>query len=379
MPSPHISLLEILKSSGSPRIKILKLVDFIVGSLLAGILKEKGAASITSLKIESVLVIRPGGIGDAIFLLPILKRLRQEHPAIKIDILCEQRNKEVFTSQEGLCQTIYCYDELEFLFSIFKNKYDVVVDTEQWHYLSAITAYFLKFKVTVGFATRPLRAKLFNQRIGYQLNAYELDNFKALFEPLIGPCQDIQDINLCYTLTDTLLPWAKEKVPPKSVALFLGGSIAPRRLTQKQSSEIVRYIFEKNYSVILLGGRDVQEIAEAIEEEIRDPRLLNFVGQMSLKQSAALVRETKLFIGPDSGLMHLACAVGTPVVGIFGPGNLAKWHPKGVQHNVVTENVECSPCTRFGYTVPTCRGSYKCMRGLEMEKIYLILEEKLKI
>ena len=79
-------------------------------------------------------------------------------------------------------------------------------------------------------------------------------------------------------------------------------------------------------------------------------------------QSATLIQQSSLFIGPDSGLMHLACAVDVPVIAIFGPGNLAKWGPKGEKHKVITENVPCAPCTRFGYTVPTCKGSYHCMK-----------------
>ena len=93
-------------------------------------------------------------------------------------------------------------------------------------------------------------------------------------------------------------------------------------------------------------------------------------------ESAALIKKSKLFVGPDSGLMHLACAVGTPVIGIFGPGNLKKWEPIGKNHSVITENVECSPCTLFGYTIPTCQGSFHCMRNIKLEKIFSAINGK---
>lgn len=372
-----IGIVEIFRSFGSLRIKSLKLLDLIVGSILARILKEKKQATISFLQIESILIIRPGGIGDAVFLLPILRRIKQQQPCLKIDILCEKRNREIFASQPDLYRAIYCYDDFKSFLSLFRNRYDAVIDTEQWHYLSALTAYFLKSKMTVGFATRPLRAKLFTHRVDYGLNTYELENFKTLFQPLLGPCEDVKDINLCYTLSEIQLNWARNSIPEKSVTLFLGGSIPPRRLTQEQAMDITRYILKKDYAVVLLGGKDVEAMGGILGRQSRDKRILNYTGKVSLEQSAALIKRSKLFIGTDSGLMHLACAVGTPVIGIFGPGNLEKWRPRGEGHSVVTENLECSPCTRFGYTVPTCRGGYQCMRELDLEKIVGAIENSI--
>jgi len=109
---------------------------------------------------------------------------------------------------------------------------------------------------------------------------------------------------------------------------------------------------------------------------LNDNRILNYVGKIPLEKSAALIKQSKLFIGPDSGLMHLACAVGTPVIAIFGPGNLQKWRPLGERHAIITENMECSPCTQFGYTVPTCKKSFQCMRNLNLDKIFVQLKNK---
>ncbi len=363
-----ITFFDVIFSLGSWRMKSIKLADYFIGGLWARLAKGRKESQGAIPQTDTILIIRPGGIGDAIFLLPILRRIRQEHPAIKIDILCEKRNREIFASQENLCRAIYCYDELKSFLSILHNIYDAVIDTEQWHYLSALTAYFLKAKITIGFATRPLRAKLFTHRIDYGLNTYELENFKKLFQPFLDGGEDVKDINLCYTLSQVQLNWARNNIPEKSVTLFLGGSIPPKRLAKEQAIGIINYILEKGYIVVLLGGMDVRKIGQILESEYAHKQILNFIGKTSLDQSAALINRSKLFIGTDSGLMHMACAVGTSVIGIFGPSNWQKWQPKGDQHSVVTENVECSPCTRFGYTVPTCGGSYRCMRRIDMNE-----------
>jgi ADP-heptose:LPS heptosyltransferase len=64
----------------------------------------------------------------------------------------------------------------------------------------------------------------------------------------------------------------------------------------------------------------------------------------------------------------VACAVGTPVVAVFGPGHLKKWQPQGQRHSIITNNVACAPCTAYGYTVPTCHGTFHCMRGINMSE-----------
>lgn len=367
MPSNSVSFSDIIFSLGSWRIKVIKLLDFTLGGCLAAVLRGKRSASEPPSQPRSMLVIRPGGIGDAVFLLPLLKKIQETRPGLVVDILCEKRNVQVFRSQMHLCRTVFCYDIPTDLRGLRRaGRYDIIVDTEQWHYLSAATAYFLRGQYTTGFATRPLREKFFDRPIAYKANAYELENFKALFAFLLGDCQDFQDIRLSYSVRPSLLSWAEEKVSSdKTAALFIGASITPRRLTKGQCVESIRSLFSKGYSVVLLGGGDVVGAGREVEEEIKDPRLLNFVGQASLEETAALIQRARVFIGPDSGIMHLACAVGTPVIAIFGPGNLPKWGPKGERDRVVTLNVACSPCTRFGYTVPTCHGTYKCMREIQ--------------
>ena len=367
-----INFLEILHSSGSLKIKIIKLIDYSVGSLIAFLVPAKKTFSLApNDSLKRVLIIRPGGMGDAIFLIPLLRSVKKRYPSLIIDILCEQRNRQAFVSQPDTHDHLYCYDELKSFSTVLKNKYGLVIDTEQWHYLSALIAYFLTLPSgqTIGFATRALRAKLFHQPTAYRIDAYELENFTKLFRSLLMNQDSVKDINNSFRIKENLLEWALQKIPSQSVSLFVGASIPERRLTLAQSLELIRFILGRNFSVILLGGNDVLATGKELKEKISDPRLLNFVGKISLEQSAALIKTSKLFIGTDSGLMHLACAVGTPTIAIFGPGNLNKWSPQGTQHTVITENAPCSPCTHYGYTLPTCNGSYFCMRDIKIKYI----------
>lgn len=354
-----IGFKEILQSEGTSRIKTWKLLDYILGTFLTTICpaaKRREAPD----KISHLLIIRPGGIGDAIFLLPILKMIRHARPAITIDILCEKRNVEIFTSQRNLCHNIFCYDKLKDIFAVSRKRYDIIIDTEQWHYLSALTAYFLKADYRIGFATRPRRSKLFHKKIDYRMDEYELENFKRLFEPVLKSQQIPNDIQDSFEITQDAREWAQRTLRGENyLSLFLGASILPRRLTAAQAKDVIQTFAPQGYSIILLGGKDAQETAHDIKNS-RPDTVMDFTGQTTLMQSAALIEHSRLFIGPDSGLMHLACAVGTPVIAIFGPGNVRKWGPQGAQHQIITKNLVCSPCTWFGYTLTTCKKEYPC-------------------
>jgi heptosyltransferase-3 len=65
---------------------------------------------------------------------------------------------------------------------------------------------------------------------------------------------------------------------------------------------------------------------------------------LPLSELAALMKGASLYIGNDSGPMHVAAAVGTPVVGIFGSSDPQRWHPWGVEHRTLWAGLECSPC-----------------------------------
>ena len=86
----------------------------------------------------SILLIRPGGIGDAVLLIPAISAIKNKYPDAQIDLLVEKRNCGVFS----LCpevRDIYLYDRPNELWKVIRNGYDVVIDTEQWHRMSAGT------------------------------------------------------------------------------------------------------------------------------------------------------------------------------------------------------------------------------------------------
>ena len=352
-----ISLTDILYSHGSCSLKTVKMVDYLGGSLIAIVLPKQKSVLTIHQPVQRVLIIRPGGIGDAVFLLPILKLLTEQ--GISFDILCESRNREVFSSQG---YNVYLYDQWGSFCQIFRQKYDAVIDTEQWHYLSAVAAYAVKTDCRIGFATRPWRSRLLNKPVIYDENEYELSSFYRLFEGILRPVNKPVTINRSLTVSDELKRWALGQVPEQSVAISLGGSIRLKRFSLEQLRAIISDVLAKGWLPVLLGGQEAVREAQQLMLEFDHSHIINFVGRLSLPESVAIVDRCQRLISTDTGLMHLGCAVGRPVTAFFSCGNMNKWKPQGEEHKVVSRHVSCAPCARFGYTIPVCGGTFHCMQ-----------------
>ncbi len=371
-----ISFKDVLLSSGSFRIKLIKTIDYIVGSLLAQLVPAKNKTlEPASLDPKRILVIRPGGIGDAIFLLPILRRIKEVKAGICIDVLCEKRNAIVFSSQEGICDHVYCYDSLKSFSTLWHNSYDVIIDSEQWHYLSALVSYFLSAQYSVGFGSRPLRTKLLNHPVDYDINEYELKSFQKLFTKIFPSLKPIDSLNASFHVDQDSLSWAKNKVKERSVSLFLGGSLPEKYLPLDKAIEVIKFVIGQGYQAVLLGGKDIVSFNQQIENKVSDKRLLNLTGQTSLSQSAATISLSKLFVGTDSGLLHLARAVGTPTVAIFGSTNPKKWGATNPQNIIIADNLPDAAYSKFSYSSPSYDGS--SLNKLDTERIISAMKELL--
>jgi ADP-heptose:LPS heptosyltransferase len=97
------------------------------------------------------------------------------------------------------------------------------------------------------------------------------------------------------------------------------------------------------------------------------PRLSSLAGRTTLEELVAALGQAALFVGGDSGLAHLAVAVGTPTVVLFGPSDSRKWGARGSGHAVVRRELACAPCAMFGYH-KLCR-SIACMDGITVDAV----------
>ena len=135
-----------------------------------------------------------------------------------------------------------------------------------------------------------------------------------------------------------------------------------KRLPIDKMLTLICRLLQKNYNVLLVGGSSEKEY-----ESIKTSGLINLVGKLKLDETSALISLCDCMISSDSGPMHIASAVGTPVVSFFGPTIINKNYPWGNFDNVVSSDVNCRPCY-WKSRNNTCI-NYKCMKQINLDTI----------
>lgn len=353
---------------------ILKYLDKTLGLLLSTIISRPSLA--THKPPGSLLIIRPGGIGDAVLLAPAIGALKKQFPQAEITILAEKRNGGVFALIPGVSKVLRYDVPREFL-AAFRLKPDLVIDTEQYHRLSAVVARLTGAATLIGYATNE-RARLFHHAIPYSQEDYEADSFFHLLAPLDIPKFPGMDAPFLSVPTSARSR-ATQLLAPLSekpfIVLFPGASIPERHWGAARFSQVAVRLAELGYGIVVIGGKDDAAPGAAI---IASSGGLNLAGQTSLAETAAIIKRSTLLISGDSGVLHLGVGLSTPTVSLFGPGIAKKWAPRGPKHIVLNHHLPCSPCTRFGYT-QKCRHNAECMQQITTEEVLqaaLILLEK---
>lgn len=357
------------------KIKFLKIIDATIGWILCLLLPPLRRAKRPPNVVNSILFVRPGGIGDAILLLPVIRAFKQLHPDAVVSILAEKRNAAVFGLNSGVVN-VYHYDLVRDFFKLLRESFDVVIDTEQWYRLSALVARCIQAEFSIGFDTNE-RRRCFYQTVSYSETEYELLNFWKLVGPLLKPAQTCPTMVLSIPeerLSETrgMLALFKSK---KIIALFPGGSIVQKRWDRNAFRELGLRLRRDGYDLVIVGGKEDFLDGELIAG--KGNGILNLCGRLSLLDTASILHAAELLITGDSGIMHIANGLGIKVVALFGPGNVQKWSPVNNNTVVVSKNLLCSPCSRFGFT-PPCKNRFACMKLITVEEVYAKTVELLK-
>jgi ADP-heptose:LPS heptosyltransferase len=339
------------------------------------------AQPIPAAALRRVLIIRPGGLGDAVLSYPMLTALRAAYPHARFDALVERRNAGVYRINP-IVDEIYRYDSRPW--TVFgrlkKNCYDLIIDTEQYHHLSTLLANALRPRFLCGFDTLG-RGRFMTHAAVHDEHSYEVFSFLRLAEIVLGAPITFDPDQPFIKIPAQTSTWADQTIRaaglPRFVVLAPGAGGAYKRWPPSRYAEIVNWLTRRDYPVILLGGRDAMPAAAQITTRTDSGRVVNLVGQTTLTQSAGLLQRASLSVSADTGAMHLAYAVGTATVSLFGPGEHLRWAPPGKRHRIIRKGLACSPCTRFGH-VPRCPYDVACMREISAPEVIAACGDRLE-
>jgi ADP-heptose:LPS heptosyltransferase len=316
--------------------------------------------------LHRLLVIRPGGMGDMIVLVPVLRLLQARFPGAAVDVACERRNVEVLRLA-GFAGRTLVYDDnpAAFLAALRRGRYDVALDTEQFHHFSALFAWWSRAPVRIGFKINPRRNALYTHLVNYAPDGREGEQFTRLLGPL-GCTGKPAERQGCLAL-----PGAQRDPGGRPYAVVHAGAGSRfKRWPPERFARLAAALRETcGLDTVLAGGPADRHDARLIMERARGEggSIRSETGGATLETTARLLAGAALFVGIDSGLAHLAVALGRPAVVLFGPSDSDKWGTRDERRAVVSAATPCAPCFIFGYHKP-CRDPL-CMRQIRVEDV----------
>lgn len=158
-----------------------------------------------------------------------------------------------------------------------------------------------------------------------------------------------------------------------------GGYSTARRWEPERFAHVAAHLQRKhNAEIVFVGGAN-DDTPQVIAHLPDDVAVTDRTGQTTLPELSSLLAECDLFIGADSGVMHIAALNRVPVVAVFGPSNHAAWHPYQTRHVVVRSAPPCSPCSYVGTGVGLREGcaARTCMRMVTADDVIGAAEQLL--
>jgi lipopolysaccharide heptosyltransferase II len=341
-------------------------------------LTQKGRQRIDPPQIKKILLIRLRRIGDVTLTTPAISALRQSFPKASISYIIENPYRELVEGNPNLDKVIVLEkkqslrDFIKLIRLIRKEKYDVVLDFHGGPRASLITL-FSRAKLKVGY------------RIKYRNFIY---NIKLPRSPKEGHFHSVENhINLVRALGVDIkslpalyLPQAQKTEVEKVRKFIEENSLEGRKIISIHISagnefrnwgvdnlvQLTNLLAQRpDVRIVLMGTSEDQKAEEEIlKKSTASP--LSLVGRLNLRELRELISHSSLFVGPDSGPMHIAASTSTPIVALFGPNLPAFNAPWQAKAFVVEKELDCRPCKQRRCIYE----DFRCLRSIEPEEVY---------
>jgi heptosyltransferase-2 len=337
---------------------------------------------------KKILVRATNWIGDAVMSLPALEALRTRFPQAEIVLLAKPWVGELYWYHPAVSRQIV-YDP-EGMHKGPRGFWKLIQTLRAEHFDTAILfqnafhaawmAWCARIPLRVGYA-RDSRSTLLTEAVevppaatyGHQVNYYLHLLFRA---GLIDKPEPIREIRLILTAAEK--KWAAKRLeslglpgPRFLVGLNPGAFFGPakRWLVERYATLADRLVGGLHADVLIFGSPAERPLAEAIAWAMKHTPTI-VAGKTTLRQLMALLAQCHLMVTNDSGPMHLAAALGLPLVAIFGSTDERATGPVGPHARVVKHRVACSPCG-----LRECPVDFGCMNGVTVDEVYRVALE----
>jgi lipopolysaccharide heptosyltransferase II len=349
---------------------------------------------------SSILLIRPDHLGDLLFTTPALRALREAFPQARITGLVGPWAEAVVVSNPCLDEVMLCpfpgfarqpkrsiiepYIVLGRYARLLREKeFDLAVVLRFDHWWGALLAYLARIPRRVGYDITEVKPFL-TDAVPYVPGRHEVEQNLALVEAVSGQPplrrldgQPWQEFPLEFPLRAQDQEFAIRYLAEQGVGdddplvCIHPGAGAPVKLWRKEGWARVADALVERYGakMILTGSASEEPLVQAIAEQMASQPFVA-AGQTTLGGLAALMARCRLVLGVDSGPLHLAVAVGTPTVHLYGPVDSRTFGPWGdpARHIVLTSDMDCIPCNRLDYREDELE-AHPCVRDISEAQV----------
>jgi heptosyltransferase II len=327
--------------------------------------------------LEAVLVVAPNWIGDAVMSTPALANLRQGLPKATIDLLVPRRVAPLFDDHPHIDRLVIRDERqpwrsrLAQVIALRRCGYQMVLLLPN-SFRAALDAWLLRSPIRLGYATDGRRWLLTHAvpaaagQPPHQIEAY-LRLVAALGLPIVERVPTLAPTKQAEMQAEHL--WAAQGLgrQDRVIGICPGAAFGPakRWWPERFAALADRLIASGRFRVVFFGSPDEVPLVERIRSQMTRGAV-SLAGQDTLGSFMALAARCAVVIANDSGSMHLANAVGTRVVALFGPTDPRRTAPSAAPATVLHRDLACSPC--FCTTCPY--SDHPCMRSIEVDDVY---------
>jgi len=299
-----------------------------------------------------VLIVLLGAIGDVVRAMPLVQRLRAAWPECEITWAVEPTAAPLLDGHPVIDRVLVFERSrgarafAPFLNDVRRVRADVTLDLQR-HLKSGVTSWYSRAPVRVGFHRKNSREGnwLFNTHT-IPAAAHFSSKVKQFlsFAEFFGISASPVDFGLAARPAEREHAARLLGTAAAPAALFVGSTWPSRRWLPDHTAAVCRDLTERGLDPVLLGAPADAPFAKAVMEKMGTVRVINLAGRTSLRDVVALLSRAVVAIGPDSGPMHIAAAVGTPVVSLWGATSPARSAPYGFEHLAIQGEAPCAPC-----------------------------------
>lgn len=330
---------------------------------------------------KKILLMQTAFLGDCVLTLPLLKKIREIFPKTSITVITRPETVQIFSAPElgGINfiednkkkakSKLAEFKRLRALIS--DGNFDAAIIPHR-SLRSALLAWKAGIPIRIGFDNSAGKF-LLTHKIHFSWLMHDVERNLSLMAPLTkhlnASFPDIKTSKEAYNIT--------AQVKGLIAGINPGSAWPTKRWPAENWAELIKRIYKSSgKKVLIIGGKNETSWNNAIAQAAGDEACLNLTGKTTMSELIEAIRGLKVFISNDSGPMHIACALGVPAIGIFGPTTKELgFFPYGKNNTVIQTRLACRPCALHG-SKKCPRKHFLCMKLITVERVFNAAAEK---